>query len=158
MKRQLNSIFHKISSTISYIVGTPWAFLTAITIIILWGFSGPVFGFSDTWQLVINTGTTIVTFLMVFLIQNTQNRDSKAIHLKLDELLKGVKGARNKLVNVEELSDEVLEELHEEFRMLQKNYSDKLKSKKVVGKSAETASSILKQLTQIIEKPLSRKK
>jgi len=87
-------------------------------LILIWGLTGPLFGFSDTWQLVINTGTTIITFLMVFLIQNTQNRDAIAIHLKLDELIRALKGARNRLVDIEELSDEELERLRSEFRRL----------------------------------------
>ncbi|MDB6038463.1 MAG: hypothetical protein JWM99_2304 [Verrucomicrobiales bacterium] len=103
-------------------MGRPWAFLTAIGLIVAWAFSGPVFHFSDTWQLVINTSTTIVTFLMVFLIQNTQNRDAKAIHLKLDELIHAIDGARNKLVNLENLSDEELEKLESEFAKLGKRY------------------------------------
>lgn len=111
------------SAKISYLAGTHWAFLLAILVIGTWLITGPAFGFSDTWQLVINTGTTIVTFLMVFLIQNTQNRNSKAVHLKLDELLKGIKGARNSLVNIEELPDEALEELQEEFRKLKSRYT-----------------------------------
>ena len=99
-------------------VGSAWAFLIALATVALWAISGPMYGFSDTWQLVINTGTTIVTFLMVFLIQNTQNRDAKAIHLKLDELIKGVKGARTGLVNLEQLSDSDLEKLQKEFERL----------------------------------------
>jgi len=95
------------------------AFALALGIILAWGITGPIFHFSDTWQLVINTGTTIVTFLMVFLIQNTQNRDAKAIHLKLDELIRGVKGARTHLVNLEEFSDEDLEKLQKQFAHLQ---------------------------------------
>lgn len=120
-----SDIFHKVSSKVSTIVGSPWAFLTSVLIIVCWALTGPIFGYSDTWQLIINTGTTIVTFLMVFLIQNTQNRDAKAIHLKLDELIKGDKGARNLLLNVEELSDQELEDLHDEFRKLHERY-DKL--------------------------------
>jgi low affinity Fe/Cu permease len=81
----------------------------------MWGLTGPMFHFSDTWQLIINTGTTIVTFLMVFLIQNTQNRDAKAMHLKLDELIRAVEGARNRLVDLEKLSDEELKQLEEQF-------------------------------------------
>src|SRR5205823_11964202 len=94
------------------------AFIIAVLIILVWGITGPLFHYSDTWQLVINTGTTIITFLMVFLIQNTQNRDAKAIHLKLDELLKGVKGARTSLVNLEQLSDKDLEQLQKEFERI----------------------------------------
>jgi low affinity Fe/Cu permease len=105
---------HKTSSS----VGSPWAFVLALTTILVWAVTGPLFHFSDTWQLVINTGTTIVTFLMVFLIQNTQNRDAVAIHLKLDELIRALKGARNQLVDLEELSDEQLEQLRREFQRL----------------------------------------
>lgn len=104
----------------SQTVGSPWAFLLASLIIVLWGATGPFFHYSDTWQLVINTGTTIVTFLIVFLIQNTQNRDTRAIHLKLDELLRGVSGARTSLVNLESLSDEELERLQREFERLER--------------------------------------
>jgi low affinity Fe/Cu permease len=114
----MKDLFHKFAHAVSQIVGTGWVFIIAVTVVVVWGLSGPLFGFSDTWQLVINTGTTVVTFLMVFLIQNTQNRDAKAIHLKLDELIKGVKGARTGLVNLEELSDEELEKLHKEFERL----------------------------------------
>jgi low affinity Fe/Cu permease len=95
-----------------------WAFVVAILIIAVWGLTGPTFHFSDTWQLIINTGTTIVTFLMVFLIQNTQNRDAKAMHLKLDELIRAVQGARNRLVDLEKLSDDELKKLEEQFTRL----------------------------------------
>ena len=114
----MNEIFRKFAHAVSNFAGTSWVFIMAVLVIVFWAISGPWFQFSDTWQLVINTGTTIITFLMVFLIQNTQNRDAKAIHLKLDELLRGVKGARTGLVNLEELSDEELEELHKEFERL----------------------------------------
>ena len=92
----------------------------AVFVIIIWGATGPTFHFSDTWQLIINTGTTIVTFLMVFLIQNTQNRDAKAVHLKLDELLRAIKGARNELVDLEELSDEELKRLEKQFQRVRR--------------------------------------
>jgi low affinity Fe/Cu permease len=104
----------------SHVLGTAWAFVVALLIIVVWALTGPMFGFSDTWQLIINTGTTIVTFLMVFLIQNTQNRDAKAVHLKLDEIIRAIKGARNELVDLEELSDEELKKLEEQFRRLRK--------------------------------------
>jgi low affinity Fe/Cu permease len=100
----------------SAILGSPWAFAAAILIIAVWAATGPIFHFSDTWQLIINTGTTIVTFLMVFLIQNTQNRDAKAMHLKLDELIRALKKARNELVDLEDLSDEELTKLEEQFK------------------------------------------
>ncbi|HXD30669.1 MAG TPA: low affinity iron permease family protein [Pyrinomonadaceae bacterium] len=112
----MNDLFRKFAQTTSHVVGTPWAFIAAMLVIVVWGATGPLFGYSDTWQLVINTGTTIVTFLMVFLIQNTQNRDAKAIHLKLDELIKAMKGARNSLVDLEDLTDEELKELEDEFK------------------------------------------
>lgn len=100
----------------SAILGSAWAFAAAILIIVIWATTGPMFHFSDTWQLIINTGTTIVTFLMVFLIQNTQNRDAKAVHLKLDEIIRALKKARNELVDLEELSDEELGKLEDQFR------------------------------------------
>jgi low affinity Fe/Cu permease len=99
----------------SVATGSFWAFLLAVLAIAVWGLTGPLFGYSDTWQLVINTSTTIVTFLMVFLIQNTQNRDSRALHLKLDELLRAVRSARDELIDLEEMSDEDLDRLHDEF-------------------------------------------
>jgi low affinity Fe/Cu permease len=100
----------------SSILGSAWAFAAAILIIAVWAMTGPMFHFSDTWQLIINTGTTIVTFLMVFLIQNTQNRDAKAMHLKLDEIIRALKKARNEMVDLEDLSDEELKKLEEQFR------------------------------------------
>jgi len=94
-------------------LGSAWAFTGAVFVIVVWLLTGPTFHFSDTWQLIINTATTIITFLMVFLIQNTQNRDAKAVHLKLDELIRALKGARNQLVDLEDLSDEELKKLEE---------------------------------------------
>lgn len=104
-------------------IGCSWAFGLAVVAIVLWALSGPFFNFSDTWQLVINTGTTIVTFLVVFLIQNTQNRDAKAIHLKLDELIHAVKGARNQLINLENLTDEELSTLQKEFERIRERHT-----------------------------------
>jgi low affinity Fe/Cu permease len=101
-------------------LGSAWAFAAAAFVILVWLVTGPTFHFSDTWQLIINTATTVVTFLMVFLIQNTQNRDAKAMHLKLDELLRALKGARNQLVDLEELSDNDLKNLEQQFRRLRK--------------------------------------
>jgi low affinity Fe/Cu permease len=98
--------------------GSVWAFMLAILIVIIWAVTGPMFGFSDTWQLVINTGTTIITFLMVFVIQTTQNRDAKSLHLKVDELLRAVKQARTGMVDLEDLSDEELKKFDEEFKRL----------------------------------------
>jgi len=114
----IRDAFHVFARQSSNVLGSPWAFILAILIIIVWAITGPMFNFSDTWQLIINTGTTIVTFLMVFLIQNTQNRDAKAVHLKLDELIRALKGARNQLVDLEKLSDEELEKLEKEFERI----------------------------------------
>src|SRR3977135_3470696 len=108
-----NRFFSRFAHMAARATGSPAAFLIATVFIIVWAVTGPAFGYSDTWQLVINTATTIITFLMVFLIQNTQNRDSRAIHLKLDELIRGVKGARTQLVNIENASEAELKELHE---------------------------------------------
>jgi len=102
----------------SIVLGSAWSFAIAILIILIWGLTGSAFHYSDTWQLIINTGTTIVTFLMVFLIQNTQNRDSKAMQLKLDEIIRALKRARNALVDLEKLSDEDLEKLEKQFERL----------------------------------------
>jgi len=104
----------------SMILGSAWAFAGAVLVILIWILTGPTFHFSDTWQLIINTATTIITFLMVFLIQNTQNRDAKAVHLKLDEIIRALKGARNELVDLEELSDEDLKELEKQFQRIRK--------------------------------------
>lgn len=114
----MNEIFRKFSHRTSEIVGSPWAFLLAMLSVIVWLVTGPVFEFSDTWQLVINTGTTIVTFLMVFLIQNTQNRDAKAMHLKLDELIRSNSKARNALIDLEDLNDEQVQEIQKTFQNL----------------------------------------
>jgi len=102
----------------SVMLGSPWAFAGAVFVIVVWLITGPTFHFSDTWQLIINTATTIITFLMVFLIQNTQNRDAKAVHLKLDELIRAIKNARDELVDLEDLSDEELQKLEAQFRRM----------------------------------------
>ena len=121
----------------SVVLGSPWAFAAAVMIIIVWGLTGPTFHYSDTWQLIINTGTTIVTFLMVFLIQNTQNRDAKAVHLKLDEIIRALKGARNELLDLEELSDEDLAKLEQQFlRIRRKAEHDGRSLKKAVVEEA----------------------
>ena len=114
----MNGFFRKFAHMTSDLMGSPWAFLAAVAVIVIWGLTGPIFGFSDTWQLIINTGTTIVTFLMVFLIQNTQNRDSAGIHLKLDELIRVSHSARNKLLDLEDLTDEELNRLKSSFTKL----------------------------------------
>jgi low affinity Fe/Cu permease len=115
-----NDVFRRIASRTSHGVGSPWAFIGAVVVILVWGMTGPLFHYSDTWQLVINTGTTIITFLMVFLIQNTQNRDSHALHLKLDELIRSNDLARNRLMGLEDLTDGELDELQAEFDHLAK--------------------------------------
>ena len=110
--------FRRVAGGAAEALGSSWAFMAAVAVVLAWAATGPLFGFSDTWQLVINTGTTIVTFLMVFLIQNAQNRDAKALHLKLDELIHAVKEARNELIDVEDLTDEEIERLQREFARL----------------------------------------
>ncbi len=110
--------FGRFATTTSAWLGSKWAFLAAGLVIVSWGLSGPLFHYSDTWQLVITTGTTIVTFLMVFLIQNTQNRDARAINLKLDELIRAIDKARNHMINIENLSDMELDLLHAQYEKL----------------------------------------
>ena len=114
----MRDLFRRFATKTSESVGTPAAFVIGLSLIVLWGVTGPLFGFSDSWQLVVNTATTIITFLMVFLIQATQNRDAKAIHLKLDELIRGVKGARTAMVALENSTDEELAQLQGEFDRL----------------------------------------
>src|SRR2546421_12201469 len=134
---KMNEAFRKFAHRISQWAGTSWAFMLAMLIIIVWGITGPIFKYSDTWQLVINTGTTIITFLMVFLIQNTQNRQDTAIQIKLDELLKGVKGARTSLVDIEELSDEELDKLHKQFEQLHKKLNHSHEDAKKAEKESQ---------------------
>lgn len=124
--KQKSDSFHKVSVKIANKLGNAWAFYIALLVIVVWGISGPLFGFSDTWQLVINTGTTIVTFLMVFVIQNTQNRDGKAMQLKLDELINVSRTARSEFVDVENLTDAELDELQDQFHAI----SEQLRAKK----------------------------
>jgi low affinity Fe/Cu permease len=119
----MNEYFHRFASRVAAAVGTPVAFACALLLVLAWAVVGPIFHFSDTWQLVINTGTTIATFLVVFLIQNTQNRDASAIHLKLDELLHAIQGARNSLIDLEDMSDDELRRLRDEFRRLREEES-----------------------------------
>lgn len=114
----IKDVFHRFSNTVASATGSPYSFILAVLVIAVWGITGPTFEYSDTWQLVINTSTTIVTFLMVFLIQNTQNRDARAMHLKLDELIRAVRGARTELVDLEDLTDEELDLLEREFKRL----------------------------------------
>ena len=115
--------FRHFAERTAHAVGSPWAFLLALSTIAVWGVTGPYFAYSDTWQLLINTGTTIVTFLMVFLIQNTQNRETRIVTLKLDELLRSVEGARTGLVQLDHMSDEELETVQQEFSRMREKYA-----------------------------------
>jgi low affinity Fe/Cu permease len=135
----MNDLFRRLAHATSERVGSPSTFFLAVGTIVVWGATGPYFGFSDTWQLIINTGTTIVTFLMVFLIQNTQNRDAIAMHLKLDELLRGVKGARTSLVDLEDLTDEEIEALQHEFRALHERYAEESQRRSTAPTGQDTA-------------------
>jgi low affinity Fe/Cu permease len=115
--------FRHIAESAAHAAGSYWGFLLALIIVIVWALTGPYFNYSDTWQLFINTGTTVVTFLMVFLIQNTQNRESRIVALKLDELLRGVEGARTGLVELDHMSDEDLEHVQQEFTRMRDKYA-----------------------------------
>src|SRR5436853_4212716 len=117
-RSKVSDLLERFSYQATKATGTSLAFILAVTVIIVWAITGPIFRFSDTWQLVINTGTTIVTFLMVFLIQRTQNKDALAIHLKLNEIVAAMEGASNRLIDVEDLSEDELRILHEHFRSL----------------------------------------
>lgn len=129
-KVNLKDMFRKFARTTSDMAGTPAIFIFALLGIVAWLISGPFFSYSDTWQLVINTTTTIITFLMVFLIQNAQNRDARAIHLKLDELVKALKGARNEFIDLENLTDEELELKQKEFKQLHDKFSSHLSQRR----------------------------
>ena len=119
----MRNLFRQMAERTAHAVGSPSAFLLALLTIAVWGVTGPYFKYSDTWQLFINTGTTIVTFLMVFLIQNTQNRETRIVALKLDELLRGVEGARTGLVQLDHMSDEELEIVQQEFTEMRDKYA-----------------------------------
>lgn len=119
----MNQLFRKFSVAAANALGSSWMFIANVLLILVWLVAGPFFHYSDTWQLIVNTATTVFTYLAVFLIQNTQNRDATAIHLKLDELIKGVGGARTRLVNLQDLSDEELEALQKEFKHLRKTHA-----------------------------------
>jgi low affinity Fe/Cu permease len=136
MGKQINQWLERLSGKATKYTGTSWAFGIAGGIIIVWALTGPLFGFSNTWQLVINTGTTIVTFLMVFLIQRTQNKENEAIQLKLNELVAALKGASNRLIDLEEWSEEEMDELQQHYRRLAylaRNDSDPHRSLSVDG-------------------------
>jgi low affinity Fe/Cu permease len=119
----MKELFRRFAETAAHAVGSYWAFLIALLTIVAWALTGPYFNYSDTWQLFINTGTTIVTFLMVFLIQNTQNRETRIVALKLDELLRGVEGARTGLVELDHMSDDDLELVRQEFARMRDKYA-----------------------------------
>src|SRR5262244_3181942 len=124
------SRFTRFAKWTSRVTGRPAAFVLAAMVILVWAITGPLFGFSDTWQLVINTGTTIVTFLMVFLIQNTQNRDSETIQIKLDELIRAARGAQNSLLDLEELEDEELDRIHHQYELMAEHARAALKKRR----------------------------
>ena len=125
----VNRWFSRFAAKTAVLVGRPFMFFLAVAVILAWAILGPYFRFSDTWQLIINTGTTIVTFLVVFLIQNTQNRDAKALHLKLDELIRSHHPASNELIDVEKLSDEELGELEERYVVIRREREARRKQK-----------------------------
>jgi low affinity Fe/Cu permease len=135
----LRGFFRRFAASVSAAVGSAWAFVVAALCVVIWALLGPHYHYSDTWQLIINTSTTIVTFLMVFLIQNSQNRDARAIHLKLDELIRAVNGARNNLVDLEELSDEELDHLQQQFKRLQQREMRKTNGEKREERAEATA-------------------
>ncbi len=126
----MQQFFRRLAQATAQAVGTPWTFLGAVLIVVIWAGSGPTFHYSDTWQLVINTGTTIVTFLMVFLIQNTQNRDAKVMQLKLDELIRATNTARNRLLDMEAMSDAELAQLQKEFKELHRRAGEALEERR----------------------------
>ena len=129
----MNQLFRKFSVAAANALGSSWMFIANVFLILVWLGAGPFFHYSDTWQLVVNTATTVFTYLAVFLIQNTQNRDATAIHLKLDELIKGVSGARTHLVNLEKLNDEELNDLQEEFTRLRKKHAQMIQGNSAVA-------------------------
>jgi low affinity Fe/Cu permease len=123
------SWFTRFAKLTARLTGRPVTFMLAVAVIVVWAITGPIFVFSDTWQLIINTGTTIVTFLMVFLIQNTQNRDSEAMQVKLDELIRAITGAQNVLLDLEELDDEELDSIREEYLELAERAREELRKR-----------------------------
>ena len=133
----VSDAFRSFAHRSSILLGSAWAFCGAVLVIVIWLVTGPAFHFSDTWQLIINTATTVITFLMVFLIQNTQNRDAKAVHLKLDELIRALAGARNQLVDLENLSDDDLKKLEDQFRRL-RNQAENSQTRSGNGRSAKS--------------------
>jgi low affinity Fe/Cu permease len=142
----MNATFSKFAQWAARQTGRGYTFVGAILVIVIWGATGPLFGWSDTWQLIINTGTTIITFLMVFLIQNTQNRDTQAIQLKLDELIRVTAKARNRLVELEDLTEEELDRVKEQFTRLAKNAPPETAERlRDVGEEIEEAAQTLER-------------
>lgn len=158
----MKNTFRIAANKVSTWTGNASTFLGAVLIVVVWAFTGPIFHYSDTWQLVINTGTTIVTFLMVFLIQNTQNRDGKAVQLKLDELIRATKGARTTYVGLEDMSDTDLEELEKEFKLLVQNPGTvralnklhaKIEAENARRNSLRSAASQMLHHTHVVDEP-----
>ena len=139
---RVQEAFRVFARSASNVLGTAWTFVGALLIIAVWAATGHFFDYSDTWQLIINTGTTIVTFLMVFLIQNTQNRDSKAVHLKLDELIRAIDSARNHLVNVDRLSDDDLKKFEAQFERISKKADETIERVEDVVEDVEEAADV----------------
>ena len=123
--------FSRFAARVSQLVGTSWMFLLALSGIVVWGLTGPMFHYSDTWQLIVNTATTIITFLMVFLIQNTQNRDARAIHLKLDEVIRSIHQAHNEMIDIEKLSDDELKELSSRYERIREEWEERKNRKEI---------------------------
>jgi low affinity Fe/Cu permease len=137
MRRSLLEGFRRFAHRVAIAVGSALAFAAALTLVVAWAATGPTFRYSDSWQLTINTGTTIVTFLMVFVIQNTQNRDAQVVHLKLDELIRAVSEARNELVDLEDLPDDDLRRLQRQFEELRR-FSTIGRDEEIAGEAAAT--------------------
>jgi low affinity Fe/Cu permease len=130
--------FSRFAAFIALQSGTSWAFFTAVMLVLVWGLLGPHYHYSNTWQLVVNTATTIITFLMVFLIQNTQNRDTRAINLKLDEIIRSMVSAHNEMIDIEKLSDEELKHLEQHYERIRKE-SERRRSRRGRGKTEKAA-------------------
>ena len=145
---RVQDAFRVFARAASELLGSAWVFVLAITIIAVWAATGHFYDYSDTWQLLINTGTTIVTFLMVFIIQNTQNRDSKAVHLKLDELIRSIDNARNQLVNIDRLSDDDLRKLEGQFQRISKKADETIGRVKDVAEDVAEAAGVAEQTSR----------
>jgi low affinity Fe/Cu permease len=146
--KSVSKIFNDLAKWASRTTGRPMTFVLAALTIVIWGVTGPLFGFSETWQLVINTGTTIITFLMIFLIQNTQNRDTAAIQIKLDELIRAMEGAHNALLDLEELEDHELDRLRDDYEALAAKAREDLKQGKSDTEIRETKRQAIEELNR----------